>query len=142
MVISRRTCGAAPSRSLSRPAQCRVLEPRVERADSERMWERCRYCGFTSDRLVVLEQGERACPTCAGSPLCDQCGHPRAAYVGVFTSSERACQHVWEEPQTGYRATCSCDGFAPVVARLRDAAFTAREVGDDLPPLRIARPGG
>jgi len=102
------------------------------------MWERCRYCGSTSERLVVLEEDERACPTCAGSPLCDRCGHPRAAHVGVFTASGRSCRHVWEEPQTGFRASCGCEGFVPIVVRLRDATFMGRELGDDLPPLRIA----
>jgi hypothetical protein len=90
-------------------------------------------------RLIVFEEGERACPTCAGSPLCDLCGHPRLNHMGVFTQAARECRHVWEEPQTGFRMACACEGFAPVVSALRDAAFTERDITDDLPPLRIAR---
>lgn len=103
------------------------------------MWERCRYCGSTSDRLRVLAEGERACPACAGSPLCDRCGHPRAKHTGVFTDLGRECRHVWEELQTGVRLPCRCECFAPVVTALRDATFVARDVSDELPPLRIGK---
>jgi hypothetical protein len=58
----------------------------------------------------------------------------------VFTDTERACGLVWEEPQTGTRLPCGCEGFAPVVSALRDASFVDRDLADDLPPLRIARP--
>lgn len=102
------------------------------------MWERCRYCGSTSARELVLVEGEMTCPACAGSPLCDRCGHPRRNHTGVFTPAGRSCRHVWEEFQTGFRKACACEGFAPIVTELRDAGFTAREATDGLPPLRVA----
>jgi hypothetical protein len=63
-----------------------------------------------------------------------------APHTGVFISRGRSCKHVWEEFQTATHLPCVCEGFAPVTGALRDAAFTDRDVGDDLPPLRVVKP--
>jgi hypothetical protein len=102
------------------------------------MWERCRFCASRDARELVLVEGEQACPSCAGSPLCDRCGHPRGAHTGVFRPGGRRCAHVWSDFQTGIRVPCVCDGFTPVDGALRDAAFAAGETDDGLPPLRLA----
>lgn len=106
------------------------------------MWERCRFCGSSDARRRVLVDGEHACPSCAGSPLCDRCGHPRAAHTGVFQLRERGCTHVSTDFQTGVQVPCACEGFAPVDGALRDAGFLEREADDGLPPLRVARRAG
>jgi hypothetical protein len=101
------------------------------------MWERCRYCGSQDGRALVLIEGELACPRCAGSPLCDRCGHPRGAHTGVYDKRARTCRNVWVDFQTGTKVTCECAGFAPVAGALRDSEFA--NAPDDDTPLRIAR---
>lgn len=102
------------------------------------MWERCRFCGSGDARELVLVEGEHACPSCAGSPLCNRCGHPRRAHTGVFRSAGRSCTHVWSDFQTGVHRPCACEGFAPMRVPIRDAGFLEREPDDGLPPLRVA----
>jgi hypothetical protein len=87
----------------------------------------------------VLVEGELACPTCAGSPLCDRCGHRRADHSGVFRPGGRRCGRVRVDFQTGVRVPCGCEGFTPVGGPLREANFLDRDPDDGLPPLRIAR---
>jgi hypothetical protein len=103
------------------------------------VWERCRFCGSTDARRRLLVDGEHACPSCAGSPLCDRCGHPRRAHTGVFRRGGRSCARVRTDFQTGVRVSCGCEGFAPVDGPLRDAGFVDRDADDGLPPLRLAR---
>jgi hypothetical protein len=102
------------------------------------VWERCRFCGSTDARDLVLVDGEHACPSCAGSPLCDRCGHPRRSHVGVFRAGGRRCEHVWCDFQTGVRLACPCEGFAPVRGAIRAAGFLAHDPDAGLPPLRVA----
>ena len=102
------------------------------------MWESCRYCGSTSARELVLAEGEQMCPACAGSPLCDRCGHSRSHHTGVYTSAGSSCKRVWEELQTGFRKDCDCEGFVPVTTDLAEASFLNVDVTDGLPPLRVA----
>lgn len=100
------------------------------------MWETCRYCGSDARRLTVIAQGERACPRCAGSPLCDGCGHPRQSHTGVFASGGRTCNHVWLDLQSLTKVPCTCAGFAPVSAAFGDATFAQPD--DDGFELRLA----
>jgi hypothetical protein len=100
------------------------------------MWERCRYCGSFDGRLIALAAGDRACPRCAGSPLCDACGHPRESHHGVFARNGRRCRHVWLDLPSLTKVTCNCEGFTPVVSSFREASFAA--VDEDEPPLRLA----
>jgi hypothetical protein len=81
--------------------------------------------------------GERACPTCAASPLCDGCGHQRESDVGVFRAGKTACNHVWLDVPSLTKVSCHCAGFSPVVGRFRDARFADEPPGDE-PPLRLA----
>lgn len=104
------------------------------------VWERCRFCGSTAGRALALVEGELACPACAGSPLCDRCGHRRAAHSGVFRRGGRSCGHVRVDFQTGVRLPCACEGFIPLTGGLRDATFLDRDPDEGLPPLRIATP--
>lgn len=85
-----------------------------------------------------MVEGDLACPRCAGSPLCDCCGHTRGLHTGVYDKHARTCRHVWVDFQTGTKITCRCTGFAPLVGAFRDAAFA--NAPDDDTPLRIARP--
>lgn len=101
------------------------------------MWERCRYCGSREHRDLVLVAGELACPRCAGSPLCDGCGHPREMHTGVFDKGKRSCRHVWFDFPTLSKIYCDCIGFTPVTGSFREASFMNRPEDDT--PLRIAR---
>ena len=87
------------------------------------MWEACRFCGSTDGRELVLVAGERACPRCAASPLCDRCGHPRESHSGVFVAAGRTGAHVWLDLPSLTKVDCDCKGFAPVTGAFRDAAF-------------------
>jgi hypothetical protein len=100
------------------------------------MWEQCRYCGSREGRELVLVEGELACPRCAGSPLCDRCGHQRGMHTGVYDKHKRTCRHVWFDFQSLSKITCDCTGFVPLNGALRDAEFV--NAADDGPPLRIA----
>jgi len=107
-------------------------------ADSQAVWEQCRYCGSRDDRALVLVEGELACPRCAGSPLCDRCGHARGMHTGVYDKSARSCRHIWFDFQSISKIGCDCAGFAPITGALRNAEFA--NAADDDTPLRIARP--
>ena len=104
--------------------------------DVSDVWERCRYCGSADDRLMVLEAGERACPRCAGSPLCDACGHPRREHAGVFDKAARLCRYLWHDHQSLTQVSCNCVGFVPITTSFRDAAFAVAD--DDESALRLA----
>lgn len=104
------------------------------------MWEQCRYCGSREARTLVLVEGELACPRCAGSPLCDCCGHARGMHTGVYDKGARTCKYVRVDFQTGWKVECNCTGFAPVTGAFRDAAFA--NAPDDDTPLRVAAPEG
>jgi hypothetical protein len=104
------------------------------------MWEQCRYCGSRESRALVLVEGELACPHCAGSPLCDRCGHPRGLHTGVYDKHARSCTHVWFDFPSLSNVACRCAGFVPVTGAFRDAEFA--NAPDDDTPLRIARPVG
>jgi hypothetical protein len=106
-------------------------------ADPLAMWERCRYCGSSDDRELVLIGGELACTRCAGSPICDRCGHPRGIHTGVCDKHSRTCKHVWVDFQTGTKVTCHCAGFASVTGRFRDAEFA--NAAEEDTPLRIVQ---
>jgi hypothetical protein len=113
-----------------------VLKHNRSAADPRRMWEGCRYCGSREGRALVLVEGELACPRCAGSPLCDCCGHPRGRHTGVYDKSARSCKYVWFDVPSLSKITCDCAGFAPVTGALADAGFA--NAADDDTPLRIA----
>jgi hypothetical protein len=100
------------------------------------MWKCCRYCGSSEGRLVALEEGDRACPRCAGSPLCDRCGHPRESHSGVFAPNGRLCRYLWFDHPSLTKVACECEGFVPVVASFREASFAALDENE--PPLRLA----
>jgi hypothetical protein len=102
------------------------------------MWEKCRFCGSRQGRALVLVEGELACPRCAGSPLCDRCGHPRGAHTGVYDKGTRSCKHVWFDTPSLSKIACNCVGFEPVEGDISDAGFV--NVPDDDTPLRVARP--
>lgn len=104
------------------------------------MWEQCRFCGSREARALVLVEGELACPRCAGSPLCDCCGHARGMHTGVYDNRARRCKYVRVDFQTGWKVECNCAGFAPVTGAFRDAAFA--NAPDDDTPLRVAAPEG
>src|SRR3954447_24332891 len=100
------------------------------------MWEQCRYCGSTDGRGLVVIAGEHACPRCAASPLCDQCGHQRELHTGVFRDGLPTCKHVWFDHPSLTKVACDCSAFAPVQGAFRDAAFA--EPDDDEFQLRLA----
>jgi hypothetical protein len=101
------------------------------------VWERCRYCGSTDGRGLVVLAGEHACPRCAASPLCDRCGHRRESHTGVFQNGVRACKHVWFDHPSLTHVGCDCAGFAPVEGAFADASFAQPDEDEDF-RLRIA----
>jgi hypothetical protein len=96
----------------------------------------CRQCGaeWPREELVDVAAGH-GCPSCAGSPLCADCGHARREHFGTFGASRRGCSARDFDLQTLAASACSCRGFARASGGLADAAFAEP---DDLPPLRIA----
>lgn len=100
------------------------------------MWERCRYCGSTDARPLVIHGGEHLCPRCAASPLCDACGHQRESHIGVFRPGSKACRHVWLDVQSLTKVPCDCPGFSPVTGAFREASFA--QVSDEEFTLRLA----
>jgi hypothetical protein len=103
------------------------------------MFAICRYCGDELDR-----PGEplEVCASCAGSPLCDRCGHARADHSHVFIGGGRpGCLIVIHDFQSLSSSRCSCPGFAPVRGALRDAGFAEPDPDPLTLPLRIATRG-
>ena len=94
------------------------------------MWERCRYCGSTDARALVVLGGEHLCPRCAASPLCDRCGHQRESHTGVFQDGDQTCRHVWLDLQSLTKIPCDCVGFRPVDGSYSEAAFAAPDPDD------------
>lgn len=83
------------------------------------------------------------CPICGGSPLCDECGHPRRDHVRVFVKGgPRECRRRIGDFQSLSSAPCECRGYVPIEGSLGDAGFAQPDVVDEdepLPALRIAR---
>jgi hypothetical protein len=84
---------------------------------------------------------EWMCPRCAGSPLCDRCGHPRGDHAHVFVRGGLGgCRREVGDFQSLTHWTCDCAGFRPVAGGLRDATFAGTDNAPaPLPPLRLAR---
>jgi hypothetical protein len=78
---------------------------------------------------------------CAGSPLCDRCGHPRSGHAGVFVRGVGArCCRPLGDFQSLSRYVCDCAGFRPIAGPLRDASFA--EAVEPTAPLPRLRGGG
>jgi hypothetical protein len=85
------------------------------------MFRSCRYCGSELDRA---REPLEVCPSCADSPLCDGCGHPRSHHRHVFVAGGPAgCTYAIRDFQSLSSRCCDCSGFTPVRGELRDAAF-------------------
>jgi hypothetical protein len=95
----------------------------------------CRQCGeeWPREELVDVAAG-RGCTSCAGSPLCAECGHARKEHFGTFGASRRGCGARDFDLQTLGASSCSCRGFVRRTGVLADAPFAEP---DELPPLRI-----
>jgi hypothetical protein len=96
----------------------------------------CRQCGkeWPRDEAVDVASG-RGCPSCGGSPLCAECGHPRKEHTGAFGASSRGCRARSFDLQTLTATTCNCTGY---VKRTGDFAETPFAEPKPLPSLRIA----
>ena len=101
------------------------------------MTKMCRICGsvwpFPSHYWITDGGG---CRTCGGSPLCDQCGHPRADHVAVYAKGERQCKFRAVDVQSLSHLPCACTSYTPVEGRLANASFAAPDSGP-LPRLRF-----
>src|SRR6476469_8098822 len=136
-MIARSGMGSPYSPATAVPSVAhRALNLRRGRADGARVWERCRYCGSSGERGLVVLAGEHTCPRCASSPLCDNCGHQRESHVGVFRDGARACKHVWLDLPSLTKVGCDCAGFGAVEGAFRDAGFA--ELSDEDSSLRLA----
>lgn len=90
----------------------------------------CRYCstGHVDDSAPAW-----TCPACAGSPLCDRCGHPRSDHGQVFIRGVPAgCRREVGDFQSLTHWQCDCPGFRPVTTGLADAGFA---LPDAMSPL-------
>jgi hypothetical protein len=85
------------------------------------------------------------CPTCGGSPLCDECGHPRRDHVRVYVKGgKHECRRRIGDFQSLTSSLCTCSGYAPVDGAIADATFAQPDViepDEPLPRLRVARRG-
>ena len=104
----------------------------------------CRLCGSLWPRSTHrwIDEGG-GCPSCAGSPLCNSCGHPRSDHVRVYVKGgKRECRRRIGDFQTLSSAPCDCAGYVPLAGALADAEFAQAEVAGEepLPALRLAPP--
>jgi hypothetical protein len=99
------------------------------------MFSGCRYCGSKLDPpRAPLE----VCSDCAGSPLCDRCGHARSDHSRVFVGGGRVgCLIVIHDFQSLSTSRSTRPGFAPVRGALRDAGFAVAEPDPLMLPLRV-----
>jgi len=76
----------------------------------------------------VLERAREPleiCASCAGSPLCDRCGHARSKHTGVFDRGRAGCSVIVRDFQSLSSSPCPCPGFESVRGPLRDATVAA-----------------
>jgi hypothetical protein len=135
--------GATKADYYERPIPSRSVSPEnpkrlVSTAGRSPSFRQCRYCG---DVLTRARAPLEVCASCADSPLCDRCGHPRADHTHVFTArAPRGCSRFINDFQSLSRSRCDCEGFLPIRTRLRDAAFTAPDPDPLELPLRTVDP--
>ena len=134
---------AAKTRSNHR-ASCAAKAATLSADTSDMSSISCRVCGTPWPRPAhKWATSGGGCPTCGGSPLCDECGHPRRDHVRVYVKGgKRECRRRIGDFQSLTSMPCGCSGYVPVDGSLADASFAQPDppvpADAPLPPLRVA----
>jgi hypothetical protein len=103
------------------------------------MRRECRYCGAVSRLRDV--GGFAVCDDCSNSPLCDECGHPRADHGQVYVRGvPPGCGFRVFDVQSLSKERCSCAAFRPIRGGLGEAVFTRPDPDPLELGLRLADP--
>jgi hypothetical protein len=121
---------------------CVSLKRHASLTDALRMETQCRICGefWPPEQHLPAHKGG-GCPSCGGSPLCDNCGHPRRNHRGAFSDNgKQHCRAHRHDIQSLTIFACTGRQYVQRSDSFADAKFAEPDPGINGPIPRLRQP--